>query len=509
MLLSSADEPHQAPTISSGDEPGPLPRDELTRRASAGVFIVATRGLAILLLGLGGNVVLAHLLTPRDFGVVAIGLSFVLFTAMLSDGGLGAGLIRRAEPPTTEELQALTAFQLVVTVTIALVVAAAAAPFGEIGWVIAVMVSSMPLVALQFPGMILLERSLSYRPLAVVEVSQVLVYHACAIGLVVAGLGVWGLATATVARAATAALIMARVSPAGLVRPRFSWRRIRSLIGFGARFQATTATWVIGDQVLNVSIAAIASVSTLGLWSLARRALEVPFLLFHSLWRVSYPAMSQLLAAKGDAAPVIERVLGLAAVGSGVVLTGLAGSAPGLIPGLFGEHWRAASGVIPWACLGLGIGGSVSVATSGYLYGVGDPSAVLRSVVFQTITCFAVALPLLPLIGVSAVGLGWFISAVVQAVVLGRATLKWTQVRLVRPLLVPVAVGVISAGIGWMVADLGGEDLWSGVAGGACSVVCFQVGLLILGRELLYETFRFVARSMRAAGSRGPATHAA
>lgn len=96
------------------------------------------------------------------------------------------------------------------TVALALVAAAVAVPVGEIGWVIALMVSSMPLVTLQFPGMILLERSLSYRPLAVVEVSQVLVYHAWAIGLVVAGFGIWGLASATVARAVAAALMMAR-----------------------------------------------------------------------------------------------------------------------------------------------------------------------------------------------------------------------------------------------------------------------------------------------------------
>jgi O-antigen/teichoic acid export membrane protein len=508
-VLSSADKPPEAPSGPLVEEQGLLARDELKRRASAGVFIVATRGLAILLLGLAGNVVVAHLLTPRDFGVVAIGMSFVLFTSLLSDGGLGAGLIRRAEPPTTEELQALTAFQLSVTVALALVAAAVAAPFGEIGQIIALMMSSMPLVVLQFPGMILLERSLSYRPLAMVEVSQVLVYHAWAIGLVVAGFGVWGLASASVARAAAGALMMARVSPAGLVRPRFAWRRIRSLIGFGVRFQATTATWLIGEQALNVSIAAIAGVSTLGLWSLAKRVMEVPFLLFQSLWRVSFPAMSQLLAAKEDARPVIERGLAMAAVGSGLLLTGLAASAPGLVPGVFGEHWRAASGVIPWACLALGIGGSVSVATQGYLYGVGDASAVLRAVALQTATWLAVTLPLLPMVGVAGVGLGWLASAVVGATMLGRATLKWTRVRLIRPMLVPVVVGVVSAAAGWLVSDVGGRDLWSGLAGGAGAVACFQLGLLILRKELLYETFRFAVRSMRAAASRAPAPRAA
>jgi O-antigen/teichoic acid export membrane protein len=505
MPPASADNPDQPPGTPAGDETGPLPREELKRRASGGLFIVGTRGLAILLLGFGGNVVLARLLAPHDFGVVAIGMSFVLVAGMLSDGGLGAGLIRRERPPDMEELQALSALQLAVTAAVALAVAAAAAPFGKIGWVTALMVSSMPLVSLQFPGKILLERSLRFRPLAVVEVSNVLSYNAWAIATVAAGLGVWGFASATVVRAAVAAVVMARVSPVGLVRPRFAWRRIRPLMAFGVRFQATSLTTLVRDQGLNASIAAIASVSTLGVWSLARRLMEVPLVLFDSFWRVSFPAMSQLLAANEDAAPVIARALALAAVGSGMVLTGLVGAAPGLVPGLFGEPWRDAAGVLPGACLGLAIGGSVSVATAGYLYAVGDVSAVLRGGILQTIAMLAVTLPLLPTMGVSAVGIGWLVAAVVDAVVLGRATLKWIRVPLVTPLLAPVAVGILSGAAGWVIADRFGADLLSGLAGGACSVLCFHAGLMVVRRQLLFETFRFFIGSVRAAASRGAA----
>jgi O-antigen/teichoic acid export membrane protein len=499
-----ADESDRGPSTALGQEDLTLPRAELMRRASAGIFIVSTRGLAILVLGLVGNVVVARLLTPRDFGVIAIGTLFVLFSSLLSDGGLGAGLIRRAEPPESQELQALTALQLMVTGALALLVAVAAAPFGEIGWVTALMVSSMPLVALQLPGRILLERSLRYRPLAVVEVSQVLAYHAWAIGSVVAGFGVWGLASATIARAVVGTVVMVRVSPVGFVRPAFSWPRIRPLIGFGIRLQATTATWLVSEQALNAAIAAIAGVSTLGLWSLARRLMEVPFLLLQSLWRVSFPAMSQLVAAKEDAGPIVERAAGMAAVGTGLLLTGLAGSAPGLIPGLFGEQWRDASGVIPWACLGLGIGGSVAVATQGYLYAVGDVSAVLRVGILRTIASFAVTLPLLPHLGVSAAGLGWFISSSVEAVMLERAMRRWTRIRLARALVAPVVVGVVSAAVGWQVSNLGGANLLSGIGGGVCSALCFLAGLLIFHRELTSQTLRFVVSAMSAAASRGP-----
>src|SRR2546428_3564362 len=144
MSLDRADESDQPPFALLNGDKGALPRAELKQRVSAGVFVVWTRGLAILLLGFAGNVVVARLLTPRDFGVVAIGMSIVLFTNMLSDGGLGAGLIRRAEAPDLEELQALTALQLAVTAGLAVVIAALAAPFGKIGLVLGILVSSDP-----------------------------------------------------------------------------------------------------------------------------------------------------------------------------------------------------------------------------------------------------------------------------------------------------------------------------------------------------------------------------
>ena len=481
-------------------------REKLVERTSAGVFIVGSRGLALLVLALAGNVVLARLLTPRDFGIVAIGMGVTLVSGLLSDGGLGAALIRRAEPPDRDELGGLTALQLTVTVALAAAAAAVAAVVGGPAWVVAAMAASMPLVAFQFAGRILLERSLDYRPLAVVEVAQGLTYHIGAIALVVAGLGVWGVALAVLLRTAVATALMARASPVGIVWPRFSWDRVRPLIGFGVRFQAVTATWVLREQLLNAAIGLIAGFSTLGLWRLAGRLMEVPFLLLQSLWRVSFPAMSQFVTTREAPAPLIERAAGMAVVGTGTLLTALAGSAPGLIPGLFGETWHDAAAIIPGACLGLAVGGSVSVATQGYLYAVGDASAVLRSVVLQALAWFAVTLPLLRPVGPAAIGLGWTVSSFVEATVLARATAVWTPVRLARVLGAPLVVGTASAAGGWLLAEAAGANLASGVAGGALAVACFQAGLFCFRRDLLRETASFAIRAMRAATARRDTT---
>ena len=74
---------------------------------------------------------------------------------------------------------------------------------------------------------------------------------------------------------------------------------MRPLLRFGVRFQAAIGVGVARDQVLNAGIAAIGGLGTLGVWALAFRVMQVPLLLFTTLYRVSYPAMAKLLAADG------------------------------------------------------------------------------------------------------------------------------------------------------------------------------------------------------------------
>jgi hypothetical protein len=141
----------------------------------------------------------------------------------------------------------------------------------------------------------------------------------------------------------------------------------------------------------------------------------------------------------------------------------------------------------------------------GYLYAAGDASAVLRASTFEAAVLLGVALPLLPALGVTAVGVGWIAAAVVEASILASATHRWTSVRLLRPLAVPLIVGIAAGSLGWLVADAGGRDLVSGAAGAATSVVCFQAGLLLLDRRVLFDTVRFAAASVRAASRSTPA----
>src|SRR5687768_17428702 len=163
-----------ASTPPTGSPDDLLSRPELNRRVSSGVFFIGAWGGINLLVGFGGNIVLARLLVPADFGLVAIGATLMIFASTLSDGGLGSGLIRRAESPTRAELRSVLALQLTLTGALAIAAAGIASLFGSGGAVVAVMMCGLPLGAIQTPGRVVLSRALRFRVLTGVDAVGVL-----------------------------------------------------------------------------------------------------------------------------------------------------------------------------------------------------------------------------------------------------------------------------------------------------------------------------------------------
>ena len=399
-------------------------RADIKQRAATGAALVAARGLSTQLLALAGNIVLARLLVPDELGAVAFGTTIVAVGSFFADAGMGAAMIRGRVTPSRPELEALLGLQLSIATTLTLLVVVISLQFGHLGQVTALMALAIPLMTLRTPGFVLLERELAYRPIVTIEFIESAAFYVWAIAAVAAGWGVWGLATAIIVRSALGSGLMMSRTPDGVVRPRLGWSKIRPMLGFGARFQAVGVVNIIRDLGLNLGTVLIAGVSTLGLWNLAYRVMQLPYLLFSSLWRVSYPAMARLLAADEPARPMIERWVGLAAVATGLVLAPLAGSATAFVPAVFGSQWTDTARVIPCASAGLMIGGPISVATGGYLYAVGDAATPLRATIAHTIVWLLIAFATLPLVGVAAIGIGWGAGSVVDAIVLGRGAVR-------------------------------------------------------------------------------------
>lgn len=488
----------ESPHLNDDPDGDSLSNAEVRQRAAAGALLVAGRGAALQVLSFGGNLVLARLLLPRDFGLIAIGTAVITFGSLMATTGVGAALIRRPEPPQKEDFRAVVGFQLLLTAAVSAVVWASAAPFGQAGALAAVMSTSLPLLALRTPGAVALERALLFRKLVAVEVTENVLYYAWAVTTVALGWGVWGLATAVVARTIGGTVVMLLVAPWGFVWPGWSWARLRPILGFGALLQGTGAMNFLRDQLFNVAIAAVAGVSTLGLWTLVIRIMYIPGVLFEALWRVSFPAMSRLIAAGEDPRPIIERATGLVAVAAGALLTGVVGAGPGLLPALFGDQWAASAQALPAVALGLMIVGPISVAAAGYLAATGDAATGLRGAVLHTLALFAVALPLVPFFGLWGLALGTLASCLVESLVIGLKASRKSHARIFASSTVPTLAAVAASAVGWLLNSQLEHSLWGAVVCGALAEGLFLCTLLLTRRALLLDTAHAVAGAVRA-----------
>jgi O-antigen/teichoic acid export membrane protein len=469
---------------------GHLTAADVRRRAFSGSILLGAKGIVVQGLGLASTIVIAHYMTPGALGQVAFGIMLTTVVAFVGGNqGLAGALIRRLEPPDAADLETAVGLQLAIGLAIAFGVTAAAIPFGTVGDLTALMVWAIPITAFRVPAQTVLERDLAYRRLVSAEVAEIILFQIWQIAAVLAGWGVWGLATAVLWRAVSGTGVLVALSPDRHLRPRLDRGRSRRLLGIGWKIQATDLVDGLQTQGINMSTAALAGLPVLGLWSMAYRALQLPFMLYFSLYRVSLPAMSRLLALGKDPRPLIEDAIGLIAPPLGVVLVPMAACSPALFPAVLGESWVGAAGAVPPACLGLMLAGPVLIAGVGYLWAIGDGRVPLRSSISCAIAWFAVSLPLLPFLGATAVGLGLGAGFVVQTATILRGIRRHVRVGLTRPLLVPTAIAVAAATPAWIAARSFDPTLSVTVvtAGGATAL--YLGTLFLFHRQVMWKIF--------------------
>jgi O-antigen/teichoic acid export membrane protein len=429
-------------------------------------------------------------LSPHAFGLVAFGATVVFIGEFVADGGLGAALIRQARHPTVVELQALLGLQLTMATGLALLIAAIGLRGGTAGAVTAVMAASLPLLALRAPHAIALERDLQYRPIATIDFAESMVYYAWAIVTVWIGWGVWGLASASVVRALLGSTLMTIASPLPVLTPRPDIRTLRSMLGFGIRFQAVGLAALARTQGVNLVIVAVAGDQALGYWSLANRLLQVPFWLFQSLWRVSYPTMARLRALGEDTRRVVERLARITALASGALLAPLAASAHDLIPAMFGSAWAQAADPITWASAGLMVSGPISVATAGYLYSELDASTPLYATIVNGVVWIALTAALLGPVGIAAAGIAWMAASLCEAAIFDRAVRRRAGLSVGRLILGPILIGYLSALVGLAASGWATGGLVAGIAVAAVAVAAFTALSLTFNRPDLLAAAR-------------------
>lgn len=308
---------------------------------------IATRAVSTISL-----LILARLLTPSDFGVVAAIAVYIALLELTSDLGMKATVIYEQEEGVTDRVQSAFTLNVLISAVLTAVgvlLAPEVAGFFEVP-------EETDLFRLAALGPLLhgfgnvhdalLLRSLQFRRRAVPEFAAALTRAGVSIPLAVGGLGAESLVFGLLAGNVVWSAVLWVLSP---FRPTFSLdpKIVRTMAGYGGGAVTLNVLSAVGLRVDQAVVGRVLGERALGLYTVAFR---IPELLIESVaWnvsRVAFPGLSQ--KRSGDAegvAAATARIMQFQALYAVPVAAGLAVLATPLMVVLFGPAWEAAGGV--------------------------------------------------------------------------------------------------------------------------------------------------------------------
>lgn len=257
-----------------------------------------TAGISILQFGI--TIVLARLLEPKDYGLLALATLFINLGFRFSRMGLGPALIQREVIDDTD-IRASYTLAMAMGIVFGLVIffaAPLAAVFfnsSDVTAVIRVMAFSFLFQGFSLTPESLLMRNLNYKALARIEVLAFLIGNgAVAITCAVLGFGVWSLVTGMLtAQALKTSMFFLTVRHS--LRPVFEMDAYRRTLSLGARFSVVRFLDFLYCNMNTVFIGFVFGQRLTGLYDRAYALGRFPIhTVTTSTNRVMFPAMSRL-----------------------------------------------------------------------------------------------------------------------------------------------------------------------------------------------------------------------
>lgn len=308
------------------------------------------------LLTLATMVLLARLLVPADFGVVALAILVIGVMGVLGDVGLGSTLVLRQD---LDRRAQGTVFSLMLGMGVAAAgLLAAVSPLvsrllGEprLTPVLAVLALSLVLNGLNWFYEPILLRELEFRRRFGAQVVQALGYTVTAVAFAAADGGYWSLVAGQLAGASLYGVALLRLTPYR-VRPRFDRAVARDVLGTSRGFMAQGGLAFLRQNADYAAVGRVLGSAQLGVYSVAYRLSEIPsWAVADPVAKVTFPGFARMRARGEDVVPAFLSALHLVALVTlpmGLILSAAAGPLTRVV---FGERWLAMIG--PLTVLGL------------------------------------------------------------------------------------------------------------------------------------------------------------
>lgn len=345
-----------------------------------------------------------RLLTPADYGLLAMATVFVAFLTMFSEMGLGAAVVQQASVDEALLKRVLGVVLVLHFLLAALLVLSAplVAHFYDEPRVTPVLRAlSLQFILAGFAVMpnAALQRRMAFRNRALLDLASALVASGTTLAMALQGAGVWALVAGALGGQLCKTVGLNWLSP---IRygPEFSLTGLRELLRFGGQFTAIQVVWVFLSQVDVVIAAKWLGHEALGFYSVATHFASLPGQRISALVnQVAFAAFARLQTEVAHTGAHVLKGVRLLSFFAFPVLWGLSSVAEEGVAVVLGAAWAQAA--FPLQVLALIIplrivGNFVSTA----LQGLGRSDVVLRNVLWASLIA-----PLAFLVGITQGGL--------------------------------------------------------------------------------------------------------
>lgn len=292
------------------------------------------------------SVVLARLLVPEQFGVVALGTSLAFLYRRFNAFSFPTAAIRYqgdekalfATQFLIEEVLELVGF-FILLLTQPLIRAAYGAEVGNIVLAIGMLfllasTNSMPITAL--------EKRMAFRAVAAIDMAKAVIGFALPVAMAWWGMGIWSLVAAFGTEyVVTSIAVWIILRPQ---RPSLCFNRAiaKYLFGFGMFMWVTEQLAVFTTQYDKIILGSLAGVATLGAYNLAATVVAYPFTLLQDpLEKVIYPWYSRVQGVTEQMNRAFALSVTFSVNSSLLIAVMLFAAAPQLILLVYGEKWMA------------------------------------------------------------------------------------------------------------------------------------------------------------------------
>lgn len=332
--------------------------ESLKERTVKGVFWSCVERFSVQGIQFLVMIIMARLLTPKDYGLVGMVTIFIAVAQSLVDSGFSQALIRKQNRTETDN-STVFYFNIVVGILLYFILFAIA-PWVADFYASPELTTLMRVVCLNviFNSLVVVQRALftvniDFKTQAKASLTAAIVSGVIGISMAYSGFNYWSIVAQQLVNLGLNTLLLwifARWRPQWI----YSWSSFRELFSFGSKLLASGLLEVIYRNMYLLVIGKVFTASSLGYYTRANQFAEFPSSNLTSIMqRVTYPILCQIQNDDERLALIYRRFLRLSAFLIFPLLVGLSSVAKPFVLLLLKEQWLFAATLLQIICFAM------------------------------------------------------------------------------------------------------------------------------------------------------------